>query len=170
MTKKHLAVFGNIKMLRVYCPDCKGMTLVRDGIRLCCDRPSKETRFKKIKIESEPAHFRHKPSIHKQKEILKKQEDKCLYCGRKFGSPYLRDNKVKILQLNWDHIVPYSYSFNNKNNFVAACHICNGIKSNKIFNTVEEVFYYVEYHRKKKGITYYEDLPSVSEEICVQKE
>ena len=76
--KKHLAIFGNVKMLRVYCRKCKSMTLVRDNIKLFCDAPNKEENIKKIK---------------------------------------------------------------------------------------EEVYHYVEYNRKKKGITYYEDLSPMSETV-----
>lgn len=165
MIKKHLAIFGNIKMHRVYCQSCKGMTLVKDGIKLCCDSLTDENNIKNIKIECEPTHHRHKPPVFKQKEILEKQQNRCLYCNREFGTPYLRNHRILKTKLNWDHLIPFSYSRNNKNNFVAACHICNGIKSNKMFDTTEEVFHYVEHNRKKKGITYFEDLPPVPQAV-----
>jgi 5-methylcytosine-specific restriction endonuclease McrA len=44
-----------------------------------------------------------------------------------------------ILKVNWDHVVPFSYSQNNyAYNFVAACQICNGIKGSQMFKTLEE--------------------------------
>ena len=102
-----------------------------------------------------------------RKRILDLQGNKCLYCNREFGSMYMRNGKILSTRLHFDHLIPYSYSQNNTNNFVAVCNICNGIKSNKMFDTVEEVFHYVEYNRKKKGIVYFEneDLSSVPKEI-----
>jgi 5-methylcytosine-specific restriction endonuclease McrA len=94
------------------------------------------------------------PGLKIQKKILEVQNKKCLYCEKQFGDLYMKNGKVRQLKIQWDHLIPYSYSKENKFNFVAACNICNQIKSNKIFNTVEEVFHYVRYHREKKGIQY----------------
>lgn len=64
------------------------------------------------------------------------------------------------LKLQWDHVDPWVYSLNNKDqNFVAACQICNGIKSSMIFNSVEEARVYIQGARKTKG--YRETLPEV---------
>lgn len=156
--KKQLAIFGNIRMLRVYCSKCCGPTLVREGVKLCCNELVSESKITSVKVECEPQNHRLKPSLRKQREILEKQDNRCLYCNKPFGTPYYRNGKMLFTKLNFDHLVPFAYSKINKDNFVAACHICNGIKSSKVFDTVEETFHYIEYQRKKKGITYYEDL------------
>ena len=90
-----------------------------------------------------------------------------------FGTPLWREDKKKIifLKLNWDHFVPYSYSYNNKKvNFVAACHVCNGIKSNKMFDTVKEIKDYVSYQRKKKGYKTLEEMPELSDRFLSNKD
>lgn len=168
--KKHLAIFGNTSMHRIYCRDCKGMTLVREGIKLCCDGVVDDKGIKKFKIECIPPYGRRKPPFKTQQRILKEQENKCLYCGREFGSLYYRNGKIMQLRLNWDHLIPYSYSRKNKDNFVASCHICNGIKSNKLFDTIEEVYDYVYYRRQKKGITYLDEVPDVPKTVPISQE
>ena len=91
------------------------------------------------------------------------QDNKCLYCDKEFGTPYERNNKVRFTKVHYDHLIPYSYSQSCDNkDFVASCNICNHIKYNLMFDTVEEVFRYVEYNRKKKGYKYYEDICDVS--------
>ena len=153
MAKKHWAIYGSIKMLRVYCLKCKGMTLVRDGMKLCCDRPIEEKPTTKIRRMIEGGQ-RKRPTKEVQNKILELQNNRCLYCGELFGTPYMRNNKILYTKLHFDHLIPYSYSLENKYNFVGTCNICNGIKSNKMFDTVEEVYHYVIYTRKKKGIEF----------------
>ena len=158
--KKHLAFYGNVRIPRIWCSECKGMTLVINDVKQCCDEGLK-AQYDKKKIICEVTNKRRIPKYKEQQRILEIQQNKCLYCNKEFGTPYFRNGKLSFLKLHFDHLVPYAYSRNNKMNFVAACNVCNGLKSSKVFETVEEVFYYVEYNRKKKGITYYEDLPAV---------
>lgn len=57
-----------------------------------------------------------------------------------------------VLQVNWDHKVPFAYSQNNGNqNFVAACQICNRLKSRIMFNSLEEARVYLYYKQIEKG-------------------
>ena len=164
MGEKYWGIYGSVRMLRVYCSRCKGMTLVKDGIKLCCDDPAVEKSMQS-KVMSGGTE-RKKPCLALRQKILKLQDNKCLYCGKTFGTPYTRNgSKVLFTKLCFDHLIPYSYSQINKNNFVAACHICNGIKSNLMFNTVEEVYHYVEYTRKKKGVIFCEDLSGVQKAV-----
>lgn len=164
LVRKHLAIYGCVKLQRVYCEQCKGNTLVVGGLKQCCETPVEKvpTKAKKNMIESNQS--RKKPSFKRQAEISKLQDNKCFYCNKEFGTPYFYEGKVRYTVLHWDHLIPYSYCKQNKD-FVAACNICNSLKGNLIFDTVEEAFYYVEHRRKKKGYTYYEDLSSMQEEI-----
>ena len=125
------------------------------------DKPDKYKRM------SSAAGIRKKPTARQQRELLEKQENKCFYCGRELGSMYERDGKIKYLRTHFDHRLPFSYLQGNPEEiFVAACHICNSIKSNKMFHSREEVVDYVTWRAKKKGIAFPEDLSSVQEEIC----
>lgn len=166
MNKKHLAVYGITQIPRAYCKKCKGIALIVDGKFACCDRKFLEQAdIKQYKIICETGESRKKPSAEECKRILELQNNKCLYCDKPFGTPYYKDNRVRMTKLHFDHLVPYSYTKSNKLTFVAACNICNLIKSNRVFNTVEEVYHYVQYRRKKKNIFYYEDLPPMPEEV-----
>jgi 5-methylcytosine-specific restriction endonuclease McrA len=169
--KKHLAIYGSIKLQRMYCKKCKDMALVVDNKLLCCnsDVGNKLQKGIEIIVNGEQ---RKRPGLAEQEKILKIQNNKCLYCNKPFGTMYVREGKnyVRYTQIHYDHLIPYSYCKQNKNNFVAACNICNSIKYNKMFNTVEEAFYYVEYNRKKKGYIYADEgkeLSGVQQEVSV---
>jgi len=82
------------------------------------------------------------------------QEYRCLYCSRQFGSVVWRGRQRSTLRINWDHMVPYSYSRNNTTgNFAAACQICNGIKGAIMFESIEKARVHINGRWKEKGIT-----------------
>jgi len=165
--REHLAIYGNVKIPRIYCGRCKRMTLVIGGITACCDEPITMVRKRlKKKVMIEHLNKRKLPPKKERKRILLVQGNHCLYCNKEFGTPYYYKNKHYFTKINWDHLVPFSYSRENKSNFVAACNICNHLKSDLIFETVQEVFYYVEHKRKKKGYVFAEDLPNMQEQVC----
>ena len=69
---------------------------------------------------------RRKPRKQKQREILRRQNNRCIYCGVSFTEE----------EIVWDHFEPYSLA-GNRVEFVAACRLCNGIKAATWFPTVE---------------------------------
>ena len=95
---------------------------------------------------------RTKPSATVRRQILEKQGNCCMYCGLALGSHVKRAGKVIQLRLNWDHFMPHSYLYSNPlSNWVAACHICNGIKHSKIFETVIEAQYVIKQRWRELG-------------------
>ena len=49
-------------------------------------------------------------------------------------------------------MIPWCYGYDNRVvNFVASCHICNAIKTDKIFDTPEQARGYIIERREKKG-------------------
>lgn len=149
--KTHLGLFGNVAIPRAYCKNCETRSFIIDGHFRCCDQ-SFEQEIKDYVIECEPEKRRRLPPATARKAKLESQEDRCFYCRREFGSYVVRDLKHKRLLIAWDHYVPYSYSQDNReSNFVAACQICNGMKSAKIFQTVEEAKVYLHLKWKEKG-------------------
>lgn len=53
----------------------------------------------------------------------------------------------------WDHVIPYSFGFDSSAaNFVAACGQCNGIKSSKLFDDLQQLVDYVRTQRTKRGL------------------
>ena len=157
MARNHVAVYGSLRMLRGYCPNCKDNALIVKGEYQCCDRAVSSNnivKFQKRMIEA--AQMRHRPSVQAINKMLKKQDNKCLYCDIPFDTAYEHPKLRKMMKTKvcFDHFVPYAYSQDNRDvNFVCACGTCNGIKSDKVFKTVEEARDYVGYCRKKKGYT-----------------
>lgn len=164
-----VGIYGNTFLKRVYCGRCRGTTIVVDGKKNCCLETVSDINYNKIEYISEPRRRRKQPP-KKEKAFLKEtQKNKCIYCGIEIGGLYKRRSKYIISQPNYDHYVPFSFSFNNKKtNFVLSCNICNAIKSNKMFNTLEEAIKYVEDIRKKKGISNFipnEEVPTMQQDV-----
>jgi hypothetical protein len=82
---------------------------------------------------------RRRPSTAVQVEVLIAQDNRCLYCGHRFGDLVIRRrDDWQWLELNWDHFVPFAYSNRNlDDNWVAACHLCNSYKSSLFFPDVQ---------------------------------
>jgi hypothetical protein len=90
---------------------------------------------------------------------MEEQKFCCFYCDRRFGATVFRAGKPIALRINWDHVNPYAYSLNNHDqNFVAACHVCNGIKSSLIFRSTDEAKTHIAGRWQDKGYT---DVSSV---------
>lgn len=157
----HVAIYGNVGILRGVCWKCGGTALIREGLLLCCDVPangSPEAVSELVphiaKRMVEPQYKRRRPSPREQKIILADQENACFYCATKFDTYVFKDTKLVRLRVNWDHFIPYVYSADNRyDNFVAACQICNGLKGSKMFDTEEDAKEYIRERWTQKGIT-----------------
>lgn len=148
----HIAHYGSVKILRGFCPSCKGTSFIQDNTFVCCgnDAPQESVDGRSIVVAGSRQR-RAKPSASQQFKLLQEQENCCFYCLREFGEVVLWHGRPVTLRLHWDHLVPYSYGYNNlDNNFVAACHICNGIKGSRMFDTTEEAREYINEKREKK--------------------
>lgn len=92
------------------------------------------------------------PRMARRRGILALQKNRCLYCEHEFGSTVMRKGNPVVLQVNWDHFIPYAYGQTNAyTNWVAACHVCNGIKSARMFDTVMEAQKYILQRWIEKG-------------------
>lgn len=98
---------------------------------------------------------RRRTPTNAQREIITaNQKNRCLYCDLRIGTVVWRGIYNVRLQVNWDHFVPYSYGRTNaSSNWVLACHICNGIKGCRMFETVVEAQEYIRARWAKKGYT-----------------
>lgn len=148
---RHFALYGNTKIERAYCQECQGFAFVRGSFLACCDFPASEpTRKAKRMVEAEGR--RKIPSPIYKRAQLEYQENKCFYCNVHLGGYAFKNGRAIKLKIHWDHLVPYSYSQNNKPvNFVASCHICNMLKHSLMFQTTEEARAYVYLRREEKG-------------------
>lgn len=139
----HIGLYGNVALERALCPICCETAFVIDGEYTCCRLKVKSaaTHYKRM---TNPEAKRMLPTAKERAELLEQFQHSCAYCDRAFGAWVHRKGKIRRLSLAWDHQVPYSYSQNNEaHNFLPACNVCNGYKSDKIFTTVEEVRVYV---------------------------
>lgn len=146
-----LSLYGNTALVRGFCDDCGSMAIIRDEKFLCCDAPVKANP-QKVRREVEPEQRRRLPKRANQRLILAEQDYRCVYCEHAFGSTVYRRGKAVVLRVHWDHDIPYSYSQNNPSwNFVAACHVCNLLKSDFIFRDLDDARLYLRTKRIERG-------------------
>jgi 5-methylcytosine-specific restriction endonuclease McrA len=70
---------------------------------------------------------------------IAEQGGRCIYCAREFGSPVLHDSEVVILRPQVEHFRPRSGGGRTSDaNITVACHICNVLKSDFLFYTVDD--------------------------------
>lgn len=140
----HLALYGNLGLIRTWCGDCQCFALVINWEKQCCYNRIDDSQAAYMQRMSSPEQRRRLPPVNQRKEILQAQDHRCLYCERMFGSTVTRHHRKIRLKINWDHFVPYAYSQNNAAyNFAAACHVCNQLKSSLMFQTVHEAQIYL---------------------------
>ena len=149
--RTHLALYGNVALKRAYCEVCQTNAFVIGGKLQCCDRPY-DTKPEVIRRESQPAPKRRRPGLTEQRAILEAQDYSCIYCQQRFDSIRYRGKKPFKLRIHWDHSVPFAHTMNNRvENFVAACHVCNPLKSDKIFDSLDDARVYLHTARLGKG-------------------
>ena len=154
-----LAIYGSSYLVREECPWCKAYAFVIDGKFTCCDMPGQKTTQDK-KVFSQARNKKKKPSQIKQRELAETQENRCFYCKRLIGDFYIYRGKTRQLKRHWDHLLPYCFARDNQDtNFVLACNICNSIKSDLVFKTLEDSSEYIDIIRKKKGYIFSEKIP-----------
>jgi 5-methylcytosine-specific restriction endonuclease McrA len=77
------------------------------------------------------------PSKNALVKCIAAQDECCAYCDRLFGSLVIIDGKLVTLTAEPDHFIPRAKRLNNSSsNIVAACQICNGLKSSRMFTSM----------------------------------
>lgn len=152
--KTFVSLYGNVAIQRAYCYACGGTAFVIDGYLQCCGRWWKHEPDR-IKREVEPEYKRRGPGLKEQRQILEAQDYRCIYCECAFHSIRFRRNRPIRLRIEWDHDIPFAYSQNNHtSNFVAACQVCNGLKSDLIFKDLDEARIRLRMRRAEKGFDF----------------
>lgn len=117
--------------------------------------------------------YRKRPRQIDQQQIVAIQGNECLYCGIPIGTRIWRKVRARrsnqgltvVLQRQWDHFVPYAFLEQNPSaNWVLACHICNRIKSARMFNTIAEARGVILPERESRG---YEPVREVLARIAL---
>lgn len=136
------ALYGNVALVRGVCGVCGSTSLVRGGVTVCCEAvveaPTRVVR------ECLASGARRGPSKRERAACMAAQGFACFYCRRKFGTTLYRDGKPIVLRAEWDHMVPYGLTQDNRDvNFAAACHVCNRQKAGRVFETLDEIRHYL---------------------------
>jgi 5-methylcytosine-specific restriction endonuclease McrA len=106
------------------------------------------TRWKRMSINARRKHWP-KNVIDALVDI---QRGICPYCSIAFHSPEYRRGRMVRKTINIDHEEPWSFGHQDSlENLVACCSICNNIKSDFIFKTLDEARTYIHFKRKQKG-------------------
>ena len=151
--KAYIGLYGNVMLPKAYCDECDMMAIVREGRLQCCDKEIDEVP-ESYKREVEPEQKRHLPPKRDRDRQLEEQDYRCFYCLRRFGATVFRKTRTVKLKYVWDHMLPYSFSQNNSpSNFVAACQVCNGLKSAMCFKTLDDAQQFLNTRWIEKGYT-----------------
>lgn len=150
---------GWVGLVRAACPQCECYAFVIDDALQCCGILLSElalppARRHRVSFRSKS---RKAPPKLLQEKILAEQRNRCAYCEVLFGHWYWGVRKLEFVKAVWDHFVPYVVlGANPDDNWKAACRRCNGIKSDKIFKTVEDARDYIY---RNGGWSYVSDMP-----------
>jgi CRISPR/Cas system Type II protein with McrA/HNH and RuvC-like nuclease domain len=86
--------------------------------------------------------------------MFMEQDGKCLYCDTPFGSTLRTPCKHIRTRMEFDHIMPKSFSADHRrSNLALACSFCNQWKRDKVFPSVEAIRDFIKGIWQKKQIT-----------------
>lgn len=154
---KVLVEYGKVALKRVFCNGCDSYTLVRDGKKICCGSPYYENYGEIVgfKRECEAPGGARSCSPALRQRIIESQNHRCFYCDSMLSGYVKRDGQTIQLKTHIDHQVPWAWIKNTtEQNLVAACHVCNHIKSSLMFSTLQECKDYIAAQRLKKGYNF----------------
>lgn len=148
-----IAIYGNVKIIRTRCPKCHKMSWVQDGIISCCGLEYTGPDVPVVQhIMVNPRNVRVRFKLKDKLLTMEEQDYKCKICGCSIRELQW-DNKHKRLtreRVHFDHIIPFKYCMNNSpTNIMALCPICNLIKSDKLFDCLEDAVNFVLQKRAK---------------------
>jgi 5-methylcytosine-specific restriction endonuclease McrA len=140
-----ILIYGSTPLLSETCPTCKRESFVNHinaglGKTICCEAlvPIPEVTIEWTRMSVTTKKRKTLP-YRLKKQILTSQGNRCLYCNINFNVPVYRNGKQVRRSISFDHFVPIAYAFNNNRpNVVAACSICNSMKSDLLFETLDD--------------------------------
>jgi 5-methylcytosine-specific restriction endonuclease McrA len=144
-----VAYYGAVRLLRERCSLCRRWALVVNGVLACCGEEAGEVHGTQRMTTGN----HRRPRRRITEWMLELQDWRCAYCGQEFGEFVVVHGRSRILSPVWDHFVPRSYSFDDlSENGVTCCNVCNGWKSNRMFQTASEVRDFVARRWAHEGI------------------
>jgi 5-methylcytosine-specific restriction endonuclease McrA len=136
-----LAVPGHHRKSPVRLTDKERETATRLGLKSSITAPKHLAHsvlddFEPIKRSAKQSYG---PSKNVLIQCIAAQDERCAYCDRLFGALVIIDGKLITLTAELDHFIPRAKRLNNSpSNIVAACQICNGLKSSRVFTSMTQ--------------------------------
>lgn len=150
--------YGNVNIRAAKCPACGVESFVEPGalggdVSACCGEAIEPVAGpNRVRVVAGAGSKRKKPPLSVRLAVLESQDNRCLYCRNHFGTAVEVKGIMRHLIAVWDHFVPFSYSADNGGrNFVAACQLCNGLKSNRVFEHQEDATAFILRGWERKG-------------------
>lgn len=140
MSRRELALYGGVSMIRAWCEGCQATQLVVDGTCAGCGNPDLAENVKTVKRVSGGDGKRRYLNVKQKQEIVDRQGGACYLCDQPFGARHIRAGHRKriVLRVEFDHVVPLVFAQSNLiDNFAAACHVCNRLKADLHAPSVE---------------------------------
>lgn len=153
MNKKTMkAVYGKVALTRAYCVKCQCYAFVLDGKLACCNTPITKPETDIVKKMLQGSLRRELLSPNEKRKLLEMQKHKCFYCDCDLNSSWYMGGRMKVprkITIQYDHVVPWVFSNNDDlDNFVAACNVCNMIKKDRIFPTIDKLREWILWKRE----------------------
>ena len=144
MKENIISIYGRVAIGKKWCSDCNCYAFFIGGILMCCGKKDSWDieRKTRLKRETQGTGRRGHISTKIKASILEKQNNKCAYCQCDLSQE----------TIHFDHFIPFSYTFTGarEGDLVAACASCNLMKSNKMFDSKQEVRRYIKRGREAK--------------------
>lgn len=153
MGNSKICLYGKVQLVLSYCKDCKYEVFIIDGKYSCCGKEFTEivTEYKQVAYCTDSRFV----SKSTKRKILESQGDCCIYCEEPFNSIKYRKDKEIVLTVEFDHKIPYTMiQDSSKDNIVAACQVCNGIKSDTLYQNLNSARIDLFEKRKQKGYNF----------------
>lgn len=133
--KVEKCIYGGVILFRMACPGCGDYNFMVQNNVVCnsCGHIYSLDVEKQKKIRQEVHGLKRRQlSKYALNKLIEKQNGKCYWCGRYFGTKIIYHDKIKTIRAIGDHHDPFVSSRNStKENFVASCQLCNSFKSDR---------------------------------------
>ncbi len=146
--------YGSVILMKAKCPACGSLSIVLDGKSACCDVALEAPDRYRTKREGEGEDRRSRIPQSLREEIIRSQGFRCIYCMQRLDGAAFNKfrNKTVALRIHIDHFICWKFSRDNSyENLLAACHICNGIKSDYLFENFLECQDFILHRRAARG-------------------
>lgn len=146
-------LYGRVTLLSGVCPRCGYEAFVRNQTFTCCGLRTTETAQRWKRMSVSPGRRCYIPKWMVEQLVLE-QGGRCIYCDIRFETAEYRRGRLVRKSVHVDHMTPFSWDANSDiENLSAACSICNGIKSDFLFKTLDDARNYILLQRQAKGYT-----------------